>query len=113
MHAFTRRSINTNRTSSLATDLNDLYYKYSRDNSTGTAENLTHHQFMSQYVEALSSSLAAYDFHNQTKEYYKMLSWGGLETSPTYQALSNKTEIQNAINNERYGRSNAKGKKCN
>ena len=42
-----------------------------------------------------------------------MLSWGGLETSTTYQALSNKTEIQNAINNERYGRSNAKGKKCN
>jgi|TARA_B110000902_G_C14170627_1_gene536693 hypothetical protein len=68
---------------------------------------------MSQYVEALSYSLAAYDFHNQTKEYYKMLSWGGLETSTTYQALSNKTEIQNAINNERYGRSNAKGKKCN
>ena len=67
---------------------------------------------MSQYVEALSHSLAAYDNHKQSDEYYNMLSWGGLETSTAYSSLANKTEIQNAINNERYGKSNAKGEKC-
>jgi hypothetical protein len=109
MHAFIKYNLKTNRTSNLATDLNALYQKFKSQNNSS---NLTHHEFMSQYVEALSYSLAAYDNHQQPNVYYKMLSWGGLETSTVYQALSNKTEIQNAINNERYGKSNAKGKKC-
>ena len=111
MHTFINYSRKVNRTSDLTTDLNALYQKYkNQGNFDGVANNLSQHEFISQYVEALASSLAAYDNHQQSKEYYTMLSWGGLETSPTYQALPNKNKIQTAINNERYGK--AKGKKC-
>ena len=41
-----------------------------------------------------------------------MISWGGLETSNAYQVLNNKTDIQNAIQNERFNKNNVKGIKC-
>ncbi len=44
--------------------------------------------------------------------YYTAMSWGGLESSSTYQALSNKTQIEKIIKNERYARSDAKSTKC-
>jgi hypothetical protein len=74
---------------------------------------LAHHEFFAQYNEAFAYSLAAWDGHKQDISYYKMLSWGGLEASTTYQALTNQSEIQQAIRNERYGYSGAKGTKCN
>ena len=107
MHTFIKHIINTNKTSDLVSDLQIIYLQ------TDEKEGLTHHEFMSQYVEAFAQSLAAWDNHRQTNEYYKSLSWGGLERSSNYQALTNKSEIQTAIQNERYGKSNAKGEKCN
>lgn len=56
---------------------------------------------------------SAYDNHQQPMEYYKAISWGGLESSSIYQALPNKTDIQKIINNERYAKSDAKGTKWN
>ncbi|APG65866.1 hypothetical protein LPB136_11035 [Tenacibaculum todarodis] len=67
---------------------------------------------MSQYVEALAYSLSAYDNHRQGIEYYTAMSWAGLEQSDAYEALSNKTEIQKIIRNEREARSGAKSTKC-
>ncbi len=74
--------------------------------------NLSQHEFMSQFVDALANSLSVYDSHKQDYEYYKALSWAGLETSENYEELENKTEIQNIIRNERFNE-NAKGSKCN
>jgi hypothetical protein len=47
-------------------------------------------------------------------EYYTAMSWGGLESSDAYKALSStkKTAIQKIINNERYAKSDAKSTKC-
>lgn len=86
--------------------LSEYYKKYNNDN------NLTQHNFMSQFVEALAYSLSAYDFHKQDMSYYEAMSWGGLESSDAYKALSNKDEIQKIIKNERYSRRGAKSTKC-
>ncbi|WP_428743463.1 hypothetical protein [Tenacibaculum sp.] len=86
-----------------------IYYtKYKND------PNLSQHNFMSQFVEALAYSLSAYDNHQQDMSYYTALSWGGLESSDAYKALSSteKTAIQKIINNERYAKSDAKSTKC-
>jgi len=107
IHAIIGYSLKEYRPSDFAIDLNNLY-KQNGDNP-----NLTEHEFMSQYVEAFAYSLAAWDNHKQPMEYYKMLSWGGLETSTAYKELNNKTDIQNAIQNERYNKNNPKGTKCN
>ncbi len=90
-----------------------LHRKYIEDNP-GSSDQLSQHDFMGQYVEALARSLAVWDFNKQPLEYYKKLSWGGLETSSAYQALpeSEKREIQNIIKNEREAKSGAKGDKC-
>lgn len=111
MHAFIGYQLNNFNplNSDMVADLNSLHQQFKNQNNSF---NLTQHEFMSQYVEALAYSLAAWDNHSQSMDYYKMLSWGGLETSTAYQALNNKTNIQNAIQNERYGKSGAKGTKC-
>jgi hypothetical protein len=93
----------------LTIKLNEYFVKYNYDN------NLTQHNFMSQFVDALAYSLSAYDIHRQDIGYYKKLSWGGLEYSDTYKAKTQpeKTEIQKIINNERYAKKDATSKKCN
>ena len=76
------------------------------------SSNLTEHEFMGQYVEALAYSLSSYDNHQQPMDYYNALSWAGLESSSAYQALSNKTQIEKIIKNERLANNNAKSTKC-
>lgn len=95
--------------SDIVADLNSLYQKFKNENNS---LNLTQHEFMSQYVDALAYSLAVWDNHRLTMDYYKMLSWGGLESSSAYQVLNNKTNFQNAIQNERYDKVSAKSTKC-
>ena len=109
VHAFISKTLRTNRTSELSIDLNTIYQKFKNEDSSF---NLTQHEFMSEYVEAFALSLASWDNHRQAPEYYKMLSWGGLESSTLYQSLNNKTEIQNAIYNERYNKTGAKSYPC-
>ncbi|WP_428743456.1 hypothetical protein [Tenacibaculum sp.] len=48
-------------------------------------------------------------------DYYIAMCWGGLESSETYQALTEdeQEQIQKIINNERYAESDAKSTKCN
>jgi hypothetical protein len=106
MHAYLGYILKEQKTSELYTEL--ISYHTAKNTS-----NLTQHQFMSQYVEVYANSLAAWDNHKQTIDYYKLLSWGGLEKSEAYGKQTNQTQIQQAINNERYGYSNAKGTKCN
>lgn len=114
MHVFINYNLKTNRTSDLATSIKNYYKKFIKDNPKAIAENLTHHNFMSQYVDALAYSLSAYDNHRQDISYYTKLSWGGLEYSDAYKSKSNseKSEIQKIINNERYAKSDAKSTKC-
>jgi len=106
MNAYLGYILKEQKTSELYTEL--ISYHTAKNTS-----NLTQHQFMSQYVEVYANSLAAWDNHKQTIDYYKLLSWGGLEKSEAYGKQTNQTQIQQAINNERYGYSNAKGTKCN
>ncbi len=109
MHAFIGYVLKTNRASDMSADLRTLYNKYKNEKK---AQNLTEHQFISQYVEALAFSLSAWDHHRQSMEYYTNLSWGGLEATDAYKALKNKDEIQNIIKNERFNKKDAKGLKC-
>jgi hypothetical protein len=115
MHVYVKYTLKSDSSSELVSDIQALYIKYQSEGkfSDGELENLANHDFMSQYVDVFSNSLAAWDNHKQTLDYYKLLSWGGLETSEAYKKQTNQTQIQNAINNERYGQSNAKGTKCN
>jgi hypothetical protein len=86
----------------------------------GGNQNLSEHQFVAQYVDAISMSLSVWDNNQQSMNYYKKLSWAGLESSSAYQAQPNKNEIQSAITNEiqsaitneSNGYNNAKGIKC-
>jgi hypothetical protein len=105
MHAYINFVLRENPLSNMVNELQR--YNLSLNNS-----NLTHHEFIGQYVDALASSLSVWDNHAQDMSYYKMLSWGGLETSSAYQAQNNQSLIQSAIQNERYGNSNARGEKC-
>lgn len=114
MHAFINLKINEDKTSTLAIQLNNYYQKYKNNYPSSVANNLTQHKFMGQFVEALAYSLSAYDNHKQNMNYYTAMSWGGLESSDAYKALSSteKTAIEKIIKNERYARSDAKSTKC-
>ncbi len=109
LHAFINLNLDKyNRNKTFIQAIEVYYTKYNDDS------NLSQHSFMSQFVEALAYSLSAYDNHQQPMEYYTAMSWGGLESSDTYKALSSseKTTIQKIINNERYAKSDAKSTKC-
>ena len=109
LHAFINLNLDKyNRNKTFIQAIEVYYTKYNDDS------NLSQHSFMSQFVEALACSLSAYDNHQQPMEYYTTMSWGGLESSDTYKALSSseKTTIQKIINNERYAKSDAKSTKC-
>lgn len=96
--------------SDLAVAVKELHEQYK--NEDDDAFGLAQHEFMGEFNEAFAYSLAAWDNHAQDLSYYKMLSWGGLESSTEYQNQTNPNEIQIAINNERYGYNQAKGEKC-
>lgn len=88
----------------------DLKTYFERFNNS----NLTHHQYMQDYVEALAYSLSAYDNHRLSMDYYEAMSWGGLESSDTYQGFDQdkKDAIQEIIKNERYDRNGAQSTQC-
>jgi hypothetical protein len=113
LHAFIMYVLNKSRGSDLVADLNAIQSSnYLGDDN---AQNLTHHEFFSQYIDALAKSLAIWDDHRLPMDYYKKLSWGGLETSNAYQSKSTteKNNIQKVINDERYNRTGAQGTPCN
>ncbi|MGQ3678865.1 hypothetical protein [Tenacibaculum discolor] len=107
-HAYIHYVVRENPGSTMTSVVKKYYQIYNRDS------NLSEHQFIGQYVEALAYSLSSYDNHQQPMDYYKALSWAGLESSNNYQNLSSadKTKIQNIIQNERLNKSGAKSTKC-
>jgi len=114
MHAYIGYVRRTEPSSDFAMDIAALYRSYKNAGKEDVVSaNMTEHEFMSQFVNAMAFSLSIYDGHRLPMDYYVKISWGGLETSSAYQALSNKTEIQNIIKAERYGYSSAQGIKCN
>lgn len=115
MHAFILYGLNKHRNSDLASDLTSLYNHYNTTYDERTSNNLAHHQFISQYVEAIARSLAIWDDNRLPFDYYEKLSWGGLETSTAYQAKSGpeKTAIQKVVLDEKKNRSGAQGDPCN
>ncbi len=113
VHAFIGKVLETNRSANMTQALQKLYTHYKENNPDKIAQNLTQHEFMSQYVDAISQSLSIWDNNKQAMSYYKKLSWAGLESSTAYQAQPNKNDIQSAILSEKYGYSNsAKGTRC-
>ena len=83
--------------------------------SNPSNQNLTWHQFIAQYVDALANSLSVWDNSQQSISYYKKLAWAGLESSTVYASLTQvqKDAVQKAILDEQLNRNDAKGIKCN
>lgn len=111
LHAFIHYTVRENP-GSIMTNVLKKYHTFYIINNPNNAGNLSEHQFMSQYVEALAYSLSSYDNHQQPMDYYKALSWAGLESSNAYNALPDKTNIEKIIENERLAKSDAKSTKC-
>ena len=113
LHAYANYIVDErNLESNYFLELQNLYQKYKDDEK---AENMTQHEFISQFVDMMGKSLRVWDNKQLDLEYYKMLAWGGLETSPNYNSLTEteKTKIQDALKNERTGNNKAKGNtKC-
>ncbi len=109
LHAFFHYTLKTKFESPISI----LLMEYFRKNYN--KGNLTEHQFMTQYVEAIAYSLSAYDGHRQNFEYYKSLSWGGLEATNAYKSIpiNKRNKIQTIIPNERFAKRAAKSIKCN
>ncbi|MBR9856043.1 MAG: hypothetical protein GYB37_15985, partial [Algicola sp.] len=114
VHAFLGYTLNVNPNSDLSTKIREYYNNLGAQQtlSSGVKINLTEHEFIGQYVQGMAKSLSVWDNGRQSQNYYEKLAWAGLETSSAYQAQPNKTEIQNAINNEQTANNNAKGEKC-
>ena len=116
VHAFIGYSLSHNRNTDMAQSLSayrHILLTTPESNYTqGELANLTEHNFISHYVDALAKSLSVWDNNRQTDAYYKKLAWAGLESTDAYKARNNQTDIQNAITNEKTGNSKAKGEKC-
>ncbi|ALU75826.1 hypothetical protein F7642_02940 [Tenacibaculum finnmarkense genomovar ulcerans] len=106
LHAYINLKTNPNSIDKNLYDSVKIYYDKFK------TANLSQHNFMAQFVDAMAYSLSIYDNHKQDIEYYKSMSWGGLESSDAYKKLKNKIEIQKIIKNERYARKGAKSTKC-
>ena len=109
VHAWIGYNLKENRTSDLVANLNLIYQKFKDQDQYF---NLTQHEFMGQYVSVFAHSLAAFDNHRFSIDYYQSLSWGGLETSSAYSQLTNQSEIQKIIQDERFNKSDAKSTPC-
>lgn len=115
VHAFIGYSLKLSRTTDLAKALSDYRLKLLTSGANynqSQLDNMGEHNFISQFVDGMAHSLSVWDNNKQTLDYYKQLSWAGLENTPAYQQLPNKTQIQNSITNEATGSSNAKGTEC-
>ncbi|AKA36539.1 hypothetical protein [Flagellimonas lutaonensis] len=113
VHAYIYYVLKTQRKSDLVQDIVALFNKFRNEGHSGiAADNLSQHEFMTQLVDAMAYSLSVWDSHKLPMEYYKNITWGGLETSEAYKKLENKNEIQKNIKSERYGYSSALGEKC-
>jgi len=106
LHAYINLKTNPNSIDKNLYDSVKIYYDKFK------TANLSQHNFMAQFVDAMAYSLSIYDNHKQDIECYKSMSWGDLESSDTYKKLKNKIEIQKIIKNERYARKGAKSTKC-
>ncbi len=80
----------------------------------GISADLAQHEYMARWIHLLGTSLASYDFHGLPIQYYKDLSYGGLQKSPSYLRLSEEERIRidKIIKNEEAGNSNAMGERC-
>lgn len=48
--------------------------------------NITQHKLITEFVEAMAESLARYDRGQHSLEYYRLMSWGGLEKKITFRS---------------------------
>lgn len=82
--------------------------------SQGQIDQLSEHNFISQYVDGIAKSLSVWDNGKHSNAYYQKLAWGGLESSKAYISKSetDKSNIQKAILDELQNRSGALGEKC-
>jgi hypothetical protein len=113
VHAFIGAIVNTNKTSDMTMSLQNLYFNYKANNPEKLAQNLSQHEFTSQYVDAIAMSLSIWDNRRQSMDYYTKLSWAGLESSTAYKSQPNKDEIQKAISDEATNSANARSEGCN
>ncbi len=111
IHAWIKYKFKT-LSKTFALTLRDLHEKMRKEHPE--IAGLTEHEFMGQIHSALAQSLAAWDFHKKTDEYYNQISWGGLEATSFYKAFTQKEKdkIQEILKNERTGNSKALGERC-
>lgn len=108
IHAYLVYKTRMDPTSGIVSLLKEYYEVYNH------VTNLTHHNFMVQYVDAFAYSLKVYDNNNQTMDYYTKLAWSGLYSSDAFKnkSISEQNEIRQIVKNESEGLSGAKSSKC-
>lgn len=86
----------------LVESMAELYTEYNKL-SGNEKINITQHEFISQFITAMSISLKKFDGGRRPLEYYQYLLWDGLETSKTYRdkSLFEKNMILKAASDEK------------
>ena len=86
----------------LVESMAELYTEYNKL-SGNEKINITQHEFISQFIMAMSISLKKFDGGRRPLEYYQYLLWDGLETSKTYRdkSLFEKNMILKAASDEK------------
>lgn len=123
VHAFIGFSLNLNRTTDLASDLSQYRMQLltsGNNYSQAELDNLTTHNFMAQYVEAIGHSLSVWGNRVQDEDYYNNLAWSGdMLNSDSFKKLplAKRKKIEKANRAEgnaiQKATNNALGLKCN
>lgn len=79
-----------------------LMFLYNSQPNEKKNANMTQHNLMTEFVEAMAESLARYDRGQHSLEYYRLMSWGGLEKTDEYKALpeAEKEKIKRILYDE-------------
>ncbi len=78
---------------------------------------LQHNYFARNYIPVITGNLFEWcrqtGLYTVSKDYLEKMAWGGLKGTPEYEALSNKSEIEQILINEKTNNHAAKGHNCN
>ena len=84
------------------------------------SEEVVHHQFMTQYIQAIGLNLAHYDGYRLDQDYYNSLAWGGLTNTDAFEEIVKDADDRNTIvdriiaegTSTAEASNEAKGKRC-
>lgn len=103
LHAYMLMQLDRMRIESQYNDMAErLIFLYNSQPNEKKNANMTQHKLMTEFVEAMAESLARYDRGQHSLEYYRLMSWGGLEETDEYKALpeAEKEKIKRILYDE-------------